>query len=211
MGHEAIGELMSLVSSTPSYLSKLGLLEGYEPDDQQDLNFLMSQALITVSTIPFHLVYDAWRWNIFSGKVPLEEWNSEFWRLKREIVGVAPAVERSDDLDLDGTALFHVAQDFDMIRYFTRTILQFQFLERLCQVSGHTGPLHRCDFSGSKEAGSKLADMLALGNKLPWPEALKALTGTEKMSTEPILKFFAPLHTWLKEENRKNGDLPGWS
>ena len=29
------GELMSLVSSTPSYLSKLGLLEDYKPDEQQ--------------------------------------------------------------------------------------------------------------------------------------------------------------------------------
>ena len=33
--HEAIGELMSLVSSTPSYLSKIGLLPGYEPDTEQ--------------------------------------------------------------------------------------------------------------------------------------------------------------------------------
>ena len=41
-------------------------------------------------------------------------------------------------------------------RYFVRTILQFQFAEKLCEVSGHTGPLHRCDFSGSKEAGAVL-------------------------------------------------------
>ena len=34
-------------------------------------------------------------------------------------------------------------QDFDMIRYFTRTILQFQFAAKLCDISGHTGPLHR--------------------------------------------------------------------
>ena len=34
-------------------------------------------------------------------------------------------------------------QDYDMIRYFTRTILQFQFAEKLCDISGHTGPLHR--------------------------------------------------------------------
>ena len=45
---------------------------------------------------------------------------------------------------------------FDISRYFARTILQFQFAERLCKVSGHTGPLHRCDFSGSKQAGEEL-------------------------------------------------------
>jgi hypothetical protein len=201
---------MSLVSSTPSYLSKLGLLPGYEPDEQQDLNFLVSQALVTVSTLPFHLVYDVWRWNIFSGKVEESEWNNEFWRLKLEMVGVAPAVDRSDEANLDGSALFHINQDYDMIRYFVRTILQFQFLETLCQEAGHTGPLYRCDFSGSKAAGDKLAKMLALGSSLPWTEALKELTGTEKMSTRPILEFFEPLHEWLQEVNAKNGEVVGW-
>jgi len=208
--HEAIGELMSLVSSTPSYLHKLGLLDSYTPDLKQDINFLLSQALITVSTIPFHLVNDKWRWDIFSGKVPVEKWNSHYWDLKEELVGVSAPVERSPQ-DLDGVTIFHVAQDFDMIRYFTRTVLQFQFLEALCKESGHKGPLHRCDFSGSKEAGAKLSEMLALGSKKPWPVALKKLTGTEKMSTKPILQFFEPLHTWLQEENKKNGDTPGWN
>jgi len=209
--HEAIGELMSLVSSTPSYLSKLGLLVGGAPDDEQDLNFLMSQALTTVSTLPFHLVYDQWRWNIFKGDVPVDKWNAEFWRLKAEIVGVAPAVDRDDNLDLDGTALFHICQDYDMIRYFTRTILQFQFLESLCETSGHDGPLHKCDFSGSKAAGAKLGEMLELGASKPWPDALEKLTGGRKMSSEPILKFFAPLHQWLKETNEREGNIVGWT
>ncbi len=47
-------------------------------------------------------------------------------------------------------------------------MLQFQFFERLCEVSGHQGPLHRCDFSGSEEAGAVLAEMLKLGSSVPW-------------------------------------------
>ena len=150
---EAIGELMALVSSTPSYLSQLGLLDNYTQDDtQQNLNFLMSQALITVSALPFYLAYDQWSWNIFSGDIPMENWNAEFWRLKRKIVGVVPAIKRNNNLNLDGATIFHTIHNFDMIRYFTRTILQFQFFETLCKTSGHTGPLHRCNFSGSKAA-----------------------------------------------------------
>ena len=49
-------------------------------------------------------------------------------------------------------------------------MLQFQFAESLCQLSGHEGPLHRCDFSQSKEAGEALANMLKLGASKPWPE-----------------------------------------
>ena len=90
-------------------------------------------------------------------------------------MGVKPPVDRTD-ADLDPPTLFHICQDYDMIRYFVRTILQFQFAEALCQISGHQGPLHRCDFSGSKEA---LA--LKLGQ-----DALEVLTGNREMSVQPI-------------------------
>ena len=73
-----------------------------------------------------------------------------------ELVGVVPPGTRPDDV-LDGPTIFHVAQDYDMIRYFTRTILQFQFAESLCQAAGQTGPLHECDFYGSLAAGDKLS------------------------------------------------------
>ena len=68
-----------------------------------------------------------------------------------------------------------------MIRYFVRTILQFQFAEALCQISGHQGPLHRCDFSGSKEAGEALAK-----KSQSWQDALEVLTGNREMSVQPI-------------------------
>jgi hypothetical protein len=78
----------------------------------------------------------------FRGDFTHQEWNEQFWKLKESICGVKAPVERTR-ADLDPPTIFHVCQDFDMIRYFVRTILQFQFAERLCQVSGHTGPLHR--------------------------------------------------------------------
>jgi len=53
--------------------------------------------------------------------------------------------------------------------------------------------------------------MLKLGSSRPWPEAMLALTGSEKMSTEALQEYFAPLVTWLKEQNQKNGDIVGWS
>ena len=31
-----------------------------------------------------------------------------------------------------------------------------------------------------------------------------------KMSAGPIIEFFKPLHIWLKEENERNGAIPGW-
>lgn len=121
------------------------------------MNYLLSTALNTVSSLPFHYVMDLWRWRAFAGDYDSTElWNNEFWKLSEEIVGVSSPVARSP-ADLDPPTIFHVAQDYDMIRYFTRTILQFQFAETLCEVSGHEGPLNTCDFYGSKDAGDKLA------------------------------------------------------
>ena len=67
--HEAIGELMAMTSSTPKHLYQLGLLDELVEDEELDINFLMSQALITISTLPFHLVNDLWRWRAFRGEV----------------------------------------------------------------------------------------------------------------------------------------------
>lgn len=42
----------------------------------------------------------------------------------------------------------------------------------------------------------------------PWPEALKAFTGTPQMSAKPMLDYFAPLKKWLDEQNK--GEKQGW-
>lgn len=70
---------------------------------------------------------------------------------------MAPPVGRDPALDLDITAIYHVCNDFDMIRYFMRTFYQYQFNEVLCQAAGHTGPLYKCDFYNSTAAGDALA------------------------------------------------------
>jgi len=207
--HEAIGEMMAMVSATPNHLHKIGLIKDLKQDKEVDINFLMTQALITISTLPFHLTNDLWRWKAFSGRIEVEDWNKEFWKMKENIVGVKAPVPRTK-ADLDPPSLYHINQDWDMMRYFTRTILQFQFAESLCKIAGHEGPLHTCDFSGSKKAGSALKDMLQLGSSKPWQDALESLTGERKMSARPILKYFQPLQEWLVEKNKENGDFVGW-
>lgn len=72
-------------------------------------------------------------------------------------VGVAPPVPRDPNQDLDVTTIFHVCNDYDMIRYFMRTFFQYQFNEVLCAAANHTGPLFKCDFYGSTAAGDALA------------------------------------------------------
>ena len=96
-----------------------------------DINFLLQQALNTVSTLPFHLVQDQFRWKIFRGDVPVEEWNDFYWQEKLRVVGVAPPVARDPALDCDIANIFHVANDYDMIRYDT---FLFHFVSQSVQM-----------------------------------------------------------------------------
>jgi peptidyl-dipeptidase A len=69
--------------------------------------------------------------------------------------------------------------------------------------------LNRCSVYGSKEAGAKLNAMLELGASKPWPEALKAMTGTDKADASAIVEYFQPLIDWLKVQNK--GEKEGWT
>ena len=50
--------------------------------------------------------------------------------------------------------------------------------------------------------------MLELGQSRPWPEALEAMTGEKQIDATAILDYFAPLKTWLDEQNK--GRKAGW-
>ena len=51
---------------------------------------------------------------------------------------------------------------------------------------------------------------MKLGFSKPWPEAMFDITGEKSMSAKPLMEYFAPLITWLEQENQKNGEVMGW-
>ena len=198
--HEAVGDTLAL-SVTPRYLVDLGLLDA-EPDASADLGLLLRRALDKVAFLPFGLLVDRWRWGVFSGDIPVEEYNSAWWALREQYQGVGAPVGRSEQ-DFDPGAKYHVPANTPYTRYFLAHILQFQFHRNLCAAAGYQGPLHRCSIYGSAEAGRKLRDMLALGLSRPWPEALASISGGEgTMDATAILDYFEPLQVWLSEQNK---------
>ncbi len=203
--HEAVGDAVAL-SITPEYLQKVGLLENV-PDASADLPLLMRQALDKIAFLPFGLLVDQWRWKVFSGEVKPENYNQAWWDLRLKYQGVKPPVARSEK-DFDPGAKYHVPGNVSYTRYFLARILQFQFHRALCREAGFAGPLHRCSIYGNKKAGEKLNQMLELGQSRPWPEALEAMTGEKQIDATAILDYFAPLKTWLDEQNK--GKTVGW-
>ncbi|GAA4740846.1 M2 family metallopeptidase [Sphingomonas daechungensis] len=205
--HEAIGDFIAL-SVTPEYLVQIGLLDRSKvPDASKDTGLLLRQAMDKVAFLPFGLLVDKWRWGVFNGSITPANYNQAWVDLKREYQGITPPVGRSE-ADFDPGAKFHIPGNTPYARYFLARVLQFQFYKAACDMSGWQGPLHRCSFYGNKEVGQRLNQMLAMGASKPWPDALQAFTGSREMSAKPMLEYFAPLQTWLEEQNR--GKQCGW-
>jgi peptidyl-dipeptidase A len=197
--HEAIGDTIAL-SVTPEYLKQVGLLDTVPPPNA-DIGLLMKHALDKVAFLPFGLMIDKWRWQVFSGQIKPADYNKAWWDLKLQYQGVAPPSARSE-ADFDPGAKYHVASNVPYMRYFLAAVLQYQFHRALCKEAGFTGPLNRCSIYGNKAAGAKLNKMLEMGTSKPWPDELEALTGERKMDASAIVDYYAPLKKWLDEQNK---------
>ena len=206
--HEAVGDFIAL-SITPSYLVDIGLLDPKAmPAADKDLGLLMQAALDKIAFLPFGLLMDKWRWQVFSGEVPPERYNEAWWELRTRYQGIRPPSARPADA-FDPGAKFHIPGNTPYLRYFLAFVMQFQFHEAACRMSGWKGDLHRCSIFGSTEVGKRFHDMLAMGISRPWPEVLEVFTGTRKMDAKAIIFYFQPLIAWLEKQNA--GKSCGWS
>jgi peptidyl-dipeptidase A len=205
--HEAIGDFVAL-SITPDYLVRIGLLDPAKvPAADKDIGLLLRQGMDKVAFLPFGLLIDKWRWGVFDGSIPESQYNKGWNDLRLQYQGIVPPVAR-DESRFDPGAKFHIPGNTPYARYFLARVLQFQFYEAACRQAGWKGPLHRCSFYGNKAVGEKLNAMLKMGMSKPWPDALQAFTGSRQMSGQSLIRYFAPLKSWLDKQNK--GQSCGW-
>ncbi|MDB5431554.1 MAG: Peptidyl-dipeptidase [Caulobacter sp.] len=204
--HEAIGDFAGMNALTPTYLKQIGLIDTV-PGPDADIPFLLKRALDKVAFLPFGLLVDKWRWEVFSGKVDPAHYNEAWWALRTKYQGITPPGPRPADA-FDPGAKYHVADSTPYMRYFLADIYEYQFYRAACRQAGWKGPLNRCSVYGNKAVGAKFNTMLAMGQSRPWPEALEAFTGEKDLDASAISDYFAPLTVWLKKETK--GQKCGW-
>jgi peptidyl-dipeptidase A len=197
--HEAIGDTVAL-STTPSYMHKLGLLPAV-PAPEQDIGVLLDKALQKIAFLPFSYLVDQWRWKVYSGETKPQDYDKVWWELREKYQGVKRPVPMLEN-GFDAGAKYHVPADVPYSRYFIAHILQFQLHRALCREAGYTGPLNRCSIYENKAAGKKFQAMLEMGASRPWNEALKVVTGEDKLDATAIIDYFAPLKVWLDAQNK---------
>ena len=204
--HEALGDTISL-SVTPAYLKQVGLMPA--ETEVSVLNPLMKKALEKIAFLPFGLLIDRWRWEVFAGNIGPEDYNKAWWEMRRRYQGIAPPGQRPADA-FDPGAKYHIPANVPYTRYFLAAVLQFEFHRALCMFAGHEGSLHTCSIFGSEAAGARLDAMMRMGLSEPWPVAHRLITGRPDMDAGAILAYFEPLSAWLKAENERRGYTSGW-
>jgi peptidyl-dipeptidase A len=204
--HEAIGDMVAL-SITPEYLRQINLIRTVPPASA-DTGLLLRMALDKVAFMPFGLLVDKWRWQVYSGQATPEAYNDAWWKLRTQYQGIVPPGGARPANAFDPGAKYHVPANVPYMRYFLSHILQFQFYRAACKEAGWEGPLHRCSLYGNKAVGAKFQRMLEMGQSKPWPDALEAFTGQREIDASAVTDYFRPLQGWLEEQNR--GQTCGW-
>jgi peptidyl-dipeptidase A len=205
--HEAIGDFISL-SVTPEYLQQIGLISAEEmPGPEADTALLLNTALDKIAFLPFAITVDEWRWDVLNGTTSPDAYNTAWWALRTKNQGIIAPGPRPADA-FDPGAKYHIPGNTPYLRYFLSFIMQFQFHKAACEQAGWEGPLHRCSIYGNKEVGAKFNAMLESGMSEPWPDTLEKFTGTREMDGSAIIEYFAPLTSYLQEENK--GQTCGW-
>ncbi|CRK95324.1 CLUMA_CG008686, isoform A [Clunio marinus] len=210
---ETIGDAFFLGMMTPTHLNRLQLIDDKKlfPNIQNnfDLQQLMTVAFMKLPEIPFGYVFEKFRFDLFSERVGVEQFNDYFWQLTRKYQHIDPPnifVNRHEMFDV--AAKYHFAANVPYARYFFANILQYQVFRALCEKtlfgilnSNHTLtlPLHKCDIYGSKRAGSILKKALKSGNSDDLRTILKNLTGSDKISTDALMEYYKPLTVWLSD------------
>lgn len=204
--HEAIGDWAALSASTPTYLNQIGLLDRV-PGEEEDIPFLLKMALDKIAFMPFGLMVDRWRWDVFSGETTPAEYNDAWTANMLRYQGLVPPGPRPENA-FDPGAKYHIPGNTPYTRYFLAHIYQFQFHRAACQQAGWKGPLHRCSVYGQKAVGEKFNAMMELGQSQPWPQTLAVFSGETRTDASAVADYFKPLDAWLVKQNK--GQKCGW-
>ena len=86
--HEAIGDSIAL-AITPEYLKQLHLIDTIPPPEA-DIPLQLRAALDKVAFLPFGLLIDKWRWQVFSGQTKPPDYNRTWWALREHYQGGGP-------------------------------------------------------------------------------------------------------------------------
>ena len=197
--HEAIGSMMGLAAMQKPFLQGIGVFPpGAETDEIQTL---LKESLNYVVFIPWSAgVMTSFEHALYAEELPRDQFNARWWELKRRYQGIAPPTPRGEEY-CDAASKTHISDDAaQYYDYALSYVLLFQFHDHIARNILHQDP-HSTNYYGSKEVGDFLSTVMRPGGSRDWRKSMREALG-EDMSAAAMLRYFEPLMTWLKEQNK---------
>ena len=198
--HEGIGTLIELASSQVPYLQQVGLMAAADAPDE--IRWLLSQALTgPVVFLPFACgTMTHWEYDLYETGLPRHLYNSRWWDYAARYQGIAPPTERGEDL-CDPATKTHIIDDpAQYYDYAISYVILYQLHRYICREILDQD-VRSADYYGNKAVGRYLEAIMALGATRDWAQVIREATG-EDLSSAAMLEYYAPLQTWLEEQNR---------
>jgi peptidyl-dipeptidase A len=202
--HEGVGELISLAAGQVPYLREAGILP---PNVQVSTNnaLLVDALERTVAFMPWSAgVMTHFEYELYEKDLPPDQWQKRWWEMVNQYQGVVPPdpARISDPEACDACTKTHIIDDpAGYYDYAIATVIKFQLHRKICRDILHQD-VHSCNYSNHKEVGAFLTGILEKGATQDWRVVLKDATG-EEVSTQAMVEYFKPLHTWLSAENKR--------
>ncbi len=196
--HEAVGSLMGLAAMQPRFVGTIGLAAGGERPDP--LQILLQSALNYAVFIPWSAgTMFGFEQELYADELAPERWNARWWELAAQYQGIAPPAPRGEEY-CDAATKTHINDDpAGYYDYALSFVLLFQLHDHIAREILHQDP-RDTDYYGRKDVGEFLRSILTPGMSVDWKELLREKTGSA-LSAEPMLRYYAPLMTWLKTQN----------
>ena len=198
--HEGFGDMIAIAANQQPYLRDVGVLSSTVTIDQTQ--WLLNEALgETITFLPFSAgTMSHWERDLYAGNLPPSEWNARWWQYVRQFQGVDPPETRGEDL-CDACTKTHINDNpAYYYTYAIGTVFKYQVHDHICRTILHQDP-RSCDYRGHKEVGDFLKGLLSVGATRDWRQLMREKTGAD-LSSKPMLDYFSPLMSYLKEQNK---------
>lgn len=197
--HEALGSMMGMAAMQKPYLAGRGLIPADAKTDS--IQILLKEALNFGVFIPFAAgTMSEFEKALYADNLPESEFNNKWWSLVKQYQGIVPPNERGDQY-CDACTKTHInddaAQYYD---YALSYVILFQLHQHIAEKILKQPPT-ATNYFGNTEIGEFLKKIMSTGATRDWREVMKEATG-EDMNAKAMIRYFDPLMTWLKEQNK---------
>ncbi len=197
--HEAIGSMMGMAAMQKPYLIGRGLIKSSSKTDS--IQLMLKEALQAVVFIPFAAgTMSEFEKSLYADNLSESEFNKKWWELVKKYQGIVPPTERGEEF-CDAATKTHInndpAQYYD---YALSSVILFQLHQHIAEKILKQDP-RATNYFGNQEVGNFLKSIMTTGSTKDWRDVLKDATG-EEMNAKAIVRYFDPLLSWLKEQNK---------